>query len=95
MPITNTFLPGLMPPLICPQNGTICKGKQEVNSLQGKSQALRSGGPDPLENAIRKGEGTGRDTEPGKKKSFTSRGKYTSACTGEPKELFKCPSSSF
>lgn len=26
MPITKTFLPGLMPPLMCPQNGTICKG---------------------------------------------------------------------
>lgn len=36
MPITNTFLPGLMPPLMCPQNGTICKEleeKQEVYSL--------------------------------------------------------------
>lgn len=66
MPITNTFLPGLMPPLICPQNGTICKGwekKQEVYSLEGKSQTLRSWGPDPLENTIRKEEGAGRDTD--------------------------------
>lgn len=47
MPITNTFLPGLMPPLMCPQNGTICKGggeKQEVYRLLEKSQAL---GPGP------------------------------------------------
>lgn len=27
MPITNTFLPGRMPPLMCPQNGTISRGK--------------------------------------------------------------------
>lgn len=46
MPITNTFLPGLMPPLMCPQNSTL------------------------------------------------SHGKYMSAWTGEPKELFKCASSS-
>lgn len=30
-----------------------------------------------------------------KKNQFTSRGKYTSACTGDPRELFKCPSSIF
>lgn len=45
MPITNTFLPGRMPPLMCPQNGTICKerggrNKKFTGCLLEKSQAL-------------------------------------------------------
>lgn len=49
MPITNTFLPGRMPPLMCPQNGTICKRRGEKREFTGclleKSQAL---GPEDL-----------------------------------------------
>ena len=69
------------------------ESRSKVHSLLGKSQALSSLGLDPFENAIRN-KRVQADTEEGTK-SFTSRGKYTSAWTGEPKELFKCPSSSF
>ena len=69
------------------------ESRNKVHSLLGKSQALSSLGLDPFENAIRY-KRVQADTEEGTK-SFTSRGKYTSAWTGEPKELFKCASSSF
>lgn len=68
------------------------ESRSKVHSLLGKSQALSSLGLDPFENAIRN-KRVQADTEEGTK-SFTSRGKYTSAWTGEPKELFKCASSS-
>lgn len=68
MPITNTFLPGLMPPLMCPQNGTICKGggeRQEVYRLLAKSQVL---GPENLTHqkarkCTRREKDKGRDRE--------------------------------
>lgn len=66
MPITNTFLPGRMPPLMCPQNGTICKRRGEKREFTGclleKSQAL---GPDPSESKENASERNdkGRDIE--------------------------------
>lgn len=70
MPITNTFLPGRMPPLMCPQNGTICKGggkKQEVYRLfqQGRAKplALKTWPIRKQEKRIGKEEDKDRDTE--------------------------------
>lgn len=32
MPITKTFLPGLIPPLMCPQNGTVWKRNAKIQN---------------------------------------------------------------